>query len=92
VPETHPETEATRVAIDAATLWLDPDPEAHDNAVKQIARLTDEAGGSDQLIVGLLDLSIVLVTRLAQERDPDARDVIERARAILRDLSPKLPE
>jgi hypothetical protein len=32
------------------------------------------------------------VVELAHERDSEAEDLLEKARDILRDLSPKLPE
>jgi hypothetical protein len=68
--------------------------EARHRAVEHIVRLQSgpEWPGDTKIITGLLNLSMLLVVQLAHERDPEAEDLLEKARDILRDLSPKLPE
>ncbi len=87
-------TNATRIAIECLTLWMEPGEDARRNAAEHIAKLEhDREGpgpGAAAIIVGLLNLSMLLVLRLAKEQG--AEDIAKRAGEILRELSPQLPE
>lgn len=87
-------TEATRVAIECLTLWLEPGQEARHRAAEHIADVTPDTESKNQLIGGLLNLSMLLVLKLAKETNPAATDddLLERAGDILRHWSPRLPE
>jgi hypothetical protein len=92
VDETNPTTAATRAAAECLTLWLEPGGEARYRAVQHIARLEHDLGGASPLIVGLLHLNMLTLLRLAKERGATKRDVLQRARDILRELAPQPPE
>lgn len=90
--EPDPRTAATRVAVECLTLWLEPGVEARHNAASHISDLMHDEGGlgSNQVVTGLLNLSMFLALELAKERG--AEDLLEGAREYLRGLSPRLPE
>jgi hypothetical protein len=85
-------TNATRIAIECLTLWMEPGEEARRNAAEHISKLRHDPGGpgADPIIVGLLNLSMLLVLQLAKAEGAD--DIAKRAGEILRELSPQLPE
>jgi hypothetical protein len=87
-----PKTEAIRVAIECLTLWMEPGPEARVDAVEHIVRLQydPDSPGGNNVIPGLLNLSMMLLLSLAEEQG--AEDIQQRAREILREWSPQLPE
>lgn len=88
-------TDVTRVAIECLTLWLERGDDARLNAAKHIADLTHERDGPgpDKIITGLLNLSMLLVFKVAQAEGATTKsDIAQRAHEILRELSPKLPE
>lgn len=94
VGEPDARVDATRVAIEALTLWMEKGPEARLNAAKHIADLALDNGpsGSTQLVSGLLNLSMFLVYLAAKEQSATGDDIEERARMILQTLSPRLPD
>ena len=87
-----PKTEAIRVAIECLTLWMEPGPEARVDAVGHILRLQydPDSPGGNNVIPGLLNLSMMLLLSLAEEQG--AEDIPQRAREILQEWSPQLPE
>ena len=89
--ETNPATAATEVAVECLALWL----EDRQQAIDHIANLQFDPSGSgpSTLIVGLLNLSSWLLISLA-ETEGEATDVelVEKATAILRELSERLTE
>ena len=89
--QSNPATNATRVAIECLTLWLEPGPEARARAVEHIASLQYDPGspGSDNIIAGLLNLSMMLIMNLAREQGAEHIDT--RAHEILQELSAQLP-
>ena len=88
----NPKTEAMRVAIECLTLWMEPGPEARVTAVEHIARLQydPDSPGGNNVIPGLLNLSMMLVLRLASEQGAD--DLAQRAHEILQETSSQLPD
>jgi hypothetical protein len=84
-------TEATRVAIECLTIWLETDKE---QAAEHVAHLqhSPDGPGASTMISGFLNLSELLVLSLAKERGADAGNVREKAGDILREWSPQLPE
>ena len=87
--EINPATASTRVAVECLTLWMESDRQA---AAEHIARLRHEPDGpgADSIIVGLLNLSMLLVLELANAQG--AEDIAKRAGEYLRNLSAQLPE
>jgi hypothetical protein len=87
--ETNPATAATRIAVECLTLWMETDRQT---AAEHIASLQHDPDGpgADRIIVGLLNLSMLLVFELAHAQGAD--DIRERAGEILRNLSPQLPD
>lgn len=88
-------TDVTRIAIECLTLWMESGDSARLKAAEHIADLTHDRDGPgpDKIIVGLLNLSMFLVYRLAKaEGATTATDIGQRGSEILRELSPKLPE
>jgi hypothetical protein len=92
VDEPNPGTAATRAAAECLTLWLEPGEGARYRAVQRIASLERDLGGPSQLIVGLLHLNMLTLLRLAKKDGATKHDVLQRAYAILRELSPQLPK
>jgi hypothetical protein len=84
-------TEATRVAIECLTIWLETDKE---KAAEHIAHLqhSPDGPGASTMISGFLNLSELLVLNLAKERGANTGNVQEKAGDILREWSPQLPE
>jgi len=85
-------TDATRVAIECLTLWMEPGEQARQRAAAHIADVAPDDEARHQLIAGLLNLSMMLATKLAKETNPPGADLLERAGDILREWSPQLPE
>jgi hypothetical protein len=91
--ETDPVTTGTRVAVALLKLWLEQDrlSAAHIEGV-----LTDPKGpNAAEIIAGQLNLGMLLLLMLAEERGASAEDMdgmMEEARGILQDLSEGLPE
>ena len=90
--ETNPATAATEVAVECLALWL----EDQQQAINHIANLEVDPsgpGGTNLIIVGLLNLSSWLLVSLA-ETQGKATDVelVEKATNLLRELSQQLPE
>jgi hypothetical protein len=73
---------------------MQPGLEARQAAAAHIAHLQHgpDGPGANTIIVGLLNLSMLMVMNLAKERGAGADDMLQRAGDILRDLSPRLPE
>ncbi len=90
----HPATDATRVAIELLTLWLEPGDDARLNAARHITKLTrdPEGPGAEHIIAGLLNLNMMTLLSLVKAQGADAGDMLDRAQAILREWSPQLPE
>jgi hypothetical protein len=88
------ETENTRVAIECLTLWMEPDDEARYRAVQHISHLVHDAAGPGavNIISGLLDLNMFLVTSLAKECGAGEEELRTVAGDFLRDLSLQLPD
>lgn len=88
------ETENTRVAIECLTLWMEPDDEARYRAVQHISHLVHDADGPGavNIISGLLDLNMFLMTSLAKECGAGEKDLLTIAGDFLRDLSLHLPD
>ena len=90
--ESNPATDATRFAIECLTLWLEPGDAARASAAEHITRLRHAgARSTDELIAGLLNLSMELVLHLAVARGA-TDNALEEAGDILRHLSPRLPD
>ena len=87
--EVQPTTAYARVAVECLTLWLEPD---RVSAALHVALLKQDPGESDAMVVGLLNLSHLLLLELARERGAVAGEDSLGALAILQDLSLKLPE
>jgi hypothetical protein len=87
--EMPPTTTSTRVAVERLTLWLERD---RAGAALHIAQLRQNPEETDEMIVGLLNLSHKLLLKLARERGATPYDVRKKCHEILRDLSLKLPE
>jgi hypothetical protein len=88
----NPKTEAMRVAIECLTLWMEPGPEARVSAVDHILRLQydPDSPGGNNVIPGVLNLSMMLVLRLAREQG--AEDLAQRAHEILHETSSQRPD
>ena len=84
-------TEATRVAVECLTIWLEADKE---KAAEHIAHLqhSPNGPGATTIISGFLNLGELLVLSLAKERGANAGNVRQKAGDILREWSPQLPE
>jgi hypothetical protein len=84
-------TEATRVAVECLTIWLETDKE---KAAEHIAHLqhSPDGPGASTMISGFLNLSELLVLNLANERGANAGNLRQKAGDILREWSPQLPE
>jgi len=82
-------TAATRVAIEFLTLWMEPN---RPSAAAHFLRVLDDPGGPgrDQVIAGLLNLSMILAFDLAKAND--AADYPAGVGEYLRRHSPELPE
>ena len=87
--EVQPATAYTRVAVECLTLWLESD---RVSAALHIALLKQDPDESDGMVVGLLNLSHLLLLELARERGAGAGEDSLEARMILQDLSLKLLE
>jgi hypothetical protein len=92
--EPNPATANTRVAVEFLTLWMESGDDARWRAMEHITKVVhDRAGpGPDSVIVGLLNLSMLTLFTLAQERGAAPDDIHKRAGDILRDWSVQLPE
>jgi len=93
VTDMNPGTEATRVAIECLTLWIEPGKAARVAAAEHIAAIQHNPGGPgpDQIIKGLLNLSMFF--ELVKERGVERQeDYDAKAREVLQNLSPRLPE
>lgn len=82
-------TDATRVAIEFLTLWMEQD---RDGAA---AHITDVLTGPDapqtaHVVAGLLNLNMFTIFELAKANG--AHDAVAWAGEYLRGLSPQLPE
>jgi len=88
----NPATDATRVAIECLTLWMEPGPEARVRAAEHIAKLRHDpdSPGGNLIVPGLLNLSKMLALSLAKAQG--AEDIGQRAHEILQEWSPQLPE
>jgi hypothetical protein len=88
----NPKTEAMRVAIECLTLWMEPGPEARVSAADHILRLQydPDSPGGNNVIPGVLNLSMMLVLRLAREQG--AEDLAQRAHEILHETSSQRPD
>jgi hypothetical protein len=71
---------------------MEPGSEARADAVDHIARLQydPDSPGGNNVIPGLLNLSMMLVLRLAREQG--AEDLAQRAHEILQETSAQLPD
>jgi len=85
----NPATAATRVAIEFLMLWIEPN---RPFAAEHILQVLDEPGGieRDQVIAGLLNLSMILGFQLAKANG--ATDYPAWVREYLNRHSPELPE
>jgi hypothetical protein len=91
--EEKPATDAARIAVECLTLWLEPGPFARAKAVKHITDIRNaSAASADEVIAGLLNLSMMPVIDLAIQRGATQDDALDRAGDILRDWSPRLPD
>jgi hypothetical protein len=86
-----PGTKATRVAIEFLTLWMEPSTEARKRAAAHITEVMNEEE-TFSVIAGLLNLNLLSLFHLAEERGADESNMVERARGILQEWSPQLPE
>ena len=76
--DVQPTTAYARVGVECLTLWLEPD---RVGAALHIALLKQDAGETDEMIVGLLNLSHMLLLELARERGaPTAEPLVREAR------------
>jgi hypothetical protein len=84
-------TEATRVAVECLTIWLETDKE---KAAEHIAHLqhSPDGPGATTMISGFLNLGELLVLSLAKERGAGGEDIRQKAGDILREWSVQLPE
>jgi hypothetical protein len=82
-------TAATRVAIEFLMLWMEP---SRPSAAEHIVRVLDDPSGPgrDQVIAGLLNLSMILAFELAKANG--AADYPAWVGEWLRRHSPELPE
>jgi hypothetical protein len=88
----HPATDATRVAVEFLTLWLDPDRTAAAEHIDRVLE-TPEGPTKDHAVVGLLNLAMLLLLQLAREQGASTyEEITSRARLILAELSIALPE
>ncbi len=96
--EPNAATANTRVAIELLTLWLEPGEEARYRAAAHILQVlgepTDEGAlaHATEVVAGLLNLSMLLVVRLAHEQGADRDAMLEVAGDILRAIAPNIPE
>jgi hypothetical protein len=89
VSDPNPQTDATRVAIEFLTLWIEPD---HHAAVEHIGMALHDPNGPGPVtaITGLLNLSMILAVALARASGAD--DTRAWALQYLRNLSTQLPK
>jgi hypothetical protein len=89
--ETNPATAATRLAIECVTLWMEPDRQLAAESIAEI-QYDPDGPGADTIIVGLLNVSHLLVLMLAKERGAGDDDLVDKARSILQTMSRELPD
>jgi hypothetical protein len=91
----EPRRDAARLAIECVMMWLEPDRQrAAEHITENVLggeTIDQLMANRNQLITGLLNLSMFLVRDVARLLDPDA-DQIEKAREILRHRALNLPE
>lgn len=85
----NPATRVTRVAIECLTLWLEPGPEARQQAAVHIADVV-RADDPHLIIAGHLNLAMLLLLELVAAQG--AEDLMAAGRAYLQTMSPSLPE
>lgn len=78
-----------QIAVGCLTLWLEPGDDARAAATDRIrGLLKDPVGpGAEATVVGLLDLSMLLVLKLAKARGTEDYDLWPAAGKILRELT-----
>ncbi len=86
-------TQATRVAIECLTLWMESGDEASSNAMEHILRIRTDQGVSEiTIIAGLLNLSALAIETLAQERGATPAQVRDLMTDILQGWSLDMPD
>ena len=86
-------TQATRVAIECLTLWMESGDQASQNAMDHILRIrTDQDVSEITIIAGLLNLTALAIKTLAQERGATPPQVRDHMGDILQDWSLKMPD
>lgn len=87
-PDSQAATDATRIAIEFLTLWMERD---RNGAAEHITKVMTEPNGpeSAHVVAGLLNLNMFTIFELAKANG--APDAVEWAGEYLRNLSPQLP-
>jgi len=90
----QPTTQATRIAVEFLTLWIQPDAEARAEATAYICqRLTEpDALPIEDVLAGHLNLARLLLFRCAVQESNNPDDLFRDVQAILQQMSPSLPD
>jgi hypothetical protein len=84
-------TDATRVAIEFLTLWMEDDREAAARHIFGVTSGMDEPQRAE-VIAGLLNLNMLTLFELAGASGAGADEIQQWAGDHLRNMSPELPE
>jgi hypothetical protein len=86
-------TAAVRTAIEFLTVWMEPDHAAAAVYITDVIHDPDQPEAAGAAVTGLLNLSKILLFKLAREQGATSDAEIQgKAGEILRELSLRLPE
>jgi hypothetical protein len=90
----EPTTEATRIAVEFLTLWIQPEAQARAEATAYIEQRLSEPGTPpiEEVLAGHLNLARLLLFRCAVQESNCPDDLFRDVQAILQQMSPSLPE